>query len=54
MKKELTKRQKDTMARHKKSHGHTAKHMKMMKDLILKKGKTFTEAHNITMKKIGK
>ena len=53
-KKELTKRQKEAMARHKKAHGHSNKHIKMMTDLMLKKNKTFTQAHNMTMKKIGK
>jgi len=52
-KKELNKRQKEAMARHKKAHGHTNKHIKMMTDLMLKKNKTFTQAHNMTMKKIG-
>jgi hypothetical protein len=51
MTKELTKRQKDTMAKHKVHH--TAKHMKVMKEEMLK-GKTFTAAHKIAMKKVGK
>jgi len=50
MTKELTKRQKDTMAKHKVHH--TAKHMKVMKEEMLK-GKTFTVAHKIAMKKVG-
>ena len=51
--KELTKRQEDALARHKKKGTHTRKHIKEMEDLMLK-GKTFTEAHKLTMKKVGK
>ena len=51
--KTLTQRQKDALARHKKKGTHTRKHMEEMKKLMLK-GKTFTEAHNLTMKKVGK
>ena len=51
--KDLTQRQKDALARHKKKGTHTRKHMDEMRNLMLK-GKTFTEAHNITMKKVGK
>ena len=51
MKKELTKRQKDTLDRH--SKHHTSKHMSMMRKLM-KSGKTFTEAHKAAMKKVGK
>ena len=51
--KTLTQRQQDALARHKKKGTHTRKHMEEMKKLMLK-GKTFTEAHNITMKKVGK
>ena len=47
----LSKRQQDTMKKH--SVHHTKKHMDMMTKLILE-GKTFTEAHNIAMKKVGK
>ena len=32
---------------------HSKKHIEMMKKLM-KEGKTFSQAHNITMKKIGK
>jgi len=32
---------------------HTKKHMEMMRKLI-KEGKTFSQAHTIVMKKIGK
>ena len=51
--KTLTQRQKVALARHKKKGTHTRKHMKEMEDLMLK-GKTFTEAHKLTMKKVGK
>tara|TARA_R100000654_G_scaffold12996_1_gene28257 strand:- start:4381 stop:4563 length:183 start_codon:yes stop_codon:yes gene_type:complete len=50
-KKELTKTQQEQMKKHKEHH--TKDHMKMMTDLM-KKGYSFTQAHNITMKKIGK
>jgi len=46
----LTKRQKETLARHKKHH--TAKHMAFMRK-EMNKGKTFTEAHKLAMKKVG-
>jgi len=48
---ELTKRQKETLKRH--SVHHTTKHMSEMKKLMAK-GKTFTESHKLTMKKVGK
>ena len=51
--KDLTQRQKDALAMHKKKGTLTRKHMEEMKNLMLK-GKTFTEAHNLTMKKVGK
>tara|TARA_B100001540_G_C15779443_1_gene630254 strand:+ start:695 stop:850 length:156 start_codon:yes stop_codon:yes gene_type:complete len=51
MKKELTQRQKDTLARH--SEHHTAKHMSVMKTMM-KQGKTFGESHKAAMKKVGK
>jgi|TARA_R100001460_G_scaffold6483_2_gene17040 hypothetical protein len=47
----LTKRQKTTLAKHKKHH--TAKHMKSMK-FLMGKGKTFTQAHRLAMKKVGR
>jgi len=46
----ITKRQKTTLAKHKKHH--TAKHMKSMK-FLMGKGKTFTQAHTIAMKEVG-
>ena len=51
MKKELTARQKATMKKHGKHH--TAKHMAAMKKSMLG-GKTFTQAHKIVQKKVGK
>lgn len=47
--KELTKRQLEALERHKKDHGHTNKHISIMKR-EMKKGKTFIESHNIAMK----
>ena len=51
--KTLTQRQEDALTRHKKKGTHTKKHMEEMKKLMLK-GKTFTEANKLTMKKVGK
>ena len=48
---DLTKRQKDTMTKHKVHH--TTKHMKVM-TIEMKKGKTFGAAHKIAMKKVGR
>ena len=48
----LTKIQKTTLAKHKKHH--TSKHMKSMKFLMGKKGKTFTQAHKLAIKKVGR
>ena len=48
--KPLTKRQINTLKRH--SSHHSAKHMTEMKK-HMRKGKTFTEAHKIAMKKVG-
>ena len=57
-KKTLTKRQKTALARHKRTHGHTKKHIAMMRKLMLggkgKKKLSFPAAHNKTMRKIGK
>tara|TARA_R100001129_G_C5312905_1_gene245652 strand:- start:569 stop:781 length:213 start_codon:yes stop_codon:yes gene_type:complete len=50
-KKNLTKRQEDTMKRH--SVHHTKKHMDTMRSMMLK-GKTFGQAHKAAMKKVGK
>jgi len=47
----LTKKQKETLARHKVHH--TAKHMTFMRK-EMNKGKTFTQAHKLAMKKVGK
>jgi len=46
----LTDRQKETMKKH--SVHHSAKHMNLMKKLMLS-GKTFTQAHTIAMKEVG-
>ena len=53
IKKELTQRQKDALANHKKKGTHTAQHKKIMNEEMLK-GKTFMEAHRIAMRKKGK
>tara|TARA_Y100001972_G_scaffold127523_1_gene184589 strand:+ start:178 stop:339 length:162 start_codon:yes stop_codon:yes gene_type:complete len=50
-KKQLTKRQQDTLKRH--SVHHTPKHMTEMRKLM-RAGKTFTAAHKAAMKKVGK
>ena len=52
-KKELTQRQKDALANHKKKGTHTEKHMKVMEEEMLK-GKTFMQAHAIAMNKKGR
>ena len=49
--KKITDRQLETLEKHKKHH--TKKHMDMMIKLM-QQGKTFTEAHNIAMDKVGK
>jgi len=53
-KKELTKRQKDTMKKH--SVHHTKKHMSEMTRLMTRSRNpmTFTQAHKATIKKVGK
>ena len=51
--KTLTQRQEDALARHKKKGTHTRKHMEEMKKLMVR-GKTLTEAHKMTLKKVGK
>tara|TARA_Y100001937_G_C7098010_1_gene321087 strand:+ start:41 stop:238 length:198 start_codon:yes stop_codon:yes gene_type:complete len=51
--KSLTKRQEDALKRHKEKGTHTTAHIAMMRKLM-KQGKTFTEAHRETMKKLGK
>jgi len=53
VKKQLTQRQKDALANHKKKGTHTAQHIKIMKEEMLK-GKTFMQAHIIAMRKKGK
>ena len=51
MAKELTKRQKETMKKH--SVHHTKKHMDFMTKKMMD-GSTFSQAHKLAMKKIGK
>ena len=50
-KKALTKRQEASMKRH--SKHHTAKHMRYMKNLMMK-GSTFSAAHKKAQKAVGK
>ena len=50
-KQKLTKRQENAMKRH--SKHHTAKHMKYMKNLMMK-GSTFRAAHKKAQKAVGK
>jgi|TARA_R110000796_G_scaffold238069_1_gene358300 hypothetical protein len=47
----LTKKQKETLAKHKVHH--TSKHMAEMRKLM-SNGKTFTQSHKLAMKKVGK
>ena len=49
--KALTKKQKETMAKH--SKHHSAKHMKQMK-ADMKKGISFSKSHKKAMRKVGK
>ena len=46
----LTTRQKNTLAKHQKAHGHTKAHMEYMKRKM-REGVSFTEAHNMAMKR---
>ena len=50
-KKSLTKRQEETMKKH--SKHHSRKHMNFMRKEMLK-GKTFSQAHKLALKSIGK
>ena len=49
--KALTQRQKTALEKHRKHH--TKKHMTMMIKLM-QQGKSFSESHTMTMKKVGK
>ena len=49
----LTTRQKSTLAKHQKAHGHTKAHMDFMKRKM-REGMSFTEAHRLAMRKKGK
>ena len=51
MEKQLTKRQEQALAAHAKHH--TTKHMQEMRKLM-RQGRTFKEAHTLTMKSVGK
>ena len=53
VKKTLTTRQKNALKTHKAAHGHTKAHIDLMTKEMLA-GKTFTQAHNIAMRKKGK
>ena len=46
----LTTRQKNTLAKHQKAHGHTKAHMDFMKRKM-REGVSFTEAHRLAMRK---
>ena len=48
----LTTRQKNTLAKHQKAHGHTKAHMEYMKRKM-REGVSFTEAHNMAMLSMG-
>tara|TARA_R100001591_G_scaffold18740_1_gene25482 strand:- start:2072 stop:2224 length:153 start_codon:yes stop_codon:yes gene_type:complete len=49
--KSLSKRQETTMKKH--SKHHSSKHMKMMRSKMLQ-GMSFSEAHKLAQKKVGK
>ena len=49
----LTTRQKNTLAKHQKAHGHTTAHMDFMKRKM-REGMSFTEAHRLAMRRKGK
>ena len=51
--KDLTQRQKDALARHKKKGTHTRKHMDYMKRRM-RAGDTFKQAHTKAKAKVGK
>ena len=50
-KKKLTKRQEDTMKKH--SKHHSTKHMRLMRSKMMQ-GMSFSEAHKLSQKKVGK
>ena len=49
----LTTRQKNTLIKHQKAHGHTKAHMDFMKRKM-REGMSFTDAHRLAMKIKGK
>ena len=50
--KKLTSQQQAAMKKH--SVAHSAKHMKMMRDLMLNKGMSFNQAHKKATAEVGK
>ena len=49
----LTTKQKNTLIKHQKAHGHTKEHMDFMKRKM-REGMSFTEAHRLAMRRKGK
>jgi len=49
----LTIRQKNTLKKHQETHGHTKAHMEYMKRKM-REGMSFTQAHNMAMRRKGK
>ena len=49
----LTTRQKNTLAKHKKDHGHKKAHMEYMKGKM-REGVSFTESHRMALRRTGK
>jgi hypothetical protein len=49
----LTTRQKNTLKKHQETHGHTKAHMEYMKRKM-REGLSFTQAHNMAIRKKGK
>ena len=49
----LTTRQKNTLAKHQKAHGHTKAHMEYMKPKMTE-GVSFTNSHRMAMRRTGK
>ena len=49
----LTMRQLNTLDKHQKTHGHSKRHIEYMKRKM-RDGMSFTEAHKLAQKKVGK
>ena len=49
----LTTRQKNTLIKHQKAHGHTKAHMDFMRRKM-REGMSFTDAHRLAMRRKGK